>query len=53
MPSIGYPDEKPDPRPRKSREEIFFLNEFGETIFIQFHIKAYRELNLRFYGLYE
>jgi len=27
--TIGYPDEKPEPRPRKPREEIFFLNEFG------------------------
>lgn len=27
--TIGYPDEKPTPRPRKPREEIFFLNEFG------------------------
>jgi len=27
--TVGFPDEKPAPRPRKSREEIFFLNEYG------------------------
>lgn len=27
--AMGYPDERPPPRPRKPREEIFFLNEFG------------------------
>lgn len=27
--TIGYPDEKPEPRPRKPREEIFFLDAFG------------------------
>ncbi|MEM1607417.1 MAG: nitroreductase family protein [Candidatus Bathyarchaeia archaeon] len=28
--TIGFPDEKPPPRPRKPREEIFFLNTYGE-----------------------
>ncbi|MEM1674349.1 MAG: nitroreductase family protein [Candidatus Bathyarchaeia archaeon] len=35
--TIGYPDEKPAPRPRKPREEIFFLNEFGKTYPFEFH----------------
>lgn len=29
--TIGYPDEMPEPKPRKPREEIFFLNKFGES----------------------
>ena len=29
--TVGYPDEKPGPRPRKSREEIFFLDEYGKA----------------------
>lgn len=28
--TIGYPDEKPAPKPRKPREEIFFLDEYGK-----------------------
>jgi len=27
--TLGFPDEKPAPKPRKPREEIFFLDEFG------------------------
>ncbi|MBS7606950.1 MAG: nitroreductase family protein [Candidatus Bathyarchaeia archaeon] len=28
--TVGFPDEKPPPRLRKSREEIFFLDEYGK-----------------------
>lgn len=28
--TVGFPDEKPPSRPRKSREEIFFLDEYGK-----------------------
>ena len=27
---VGYPDEKPDPRPRKSLEEFVYYNAFGQ-----------------------
>jgi nitroreductase len=29
--TVGYPDEEPSPRPRKPREQIFFLDEYGKT----------------------
>ncbi|MEM1543294.1 MAG: nitroreductase family protein [Candidatus Bathyarchaeia archaeon] len=29
--TVGFPDEKPQPRPRKPREEIFFLDEYGKA----------------------
>ncbi|MBS7648326.1 MAG: nitroreductase family protein [Candidatus Bathyarchaeia archaeon] len=29
--TLGFPDEKPLPRPRKPREEIVFLNEYGKV----------------------
>jgi len=29
--TIGFPDEKPPARPRKPREEVFFLNEYGRN----------------------
>ena len=29
--TIGFPDEKPPARPRKPREEIFFLDEYGKN----------------------
>lgn len=28
--TMGFPDEEPSPRPRKSKEEIFFLDEYGK-----------------------
>ncbi|MEM2341057.1 MAG: nitroreductase family protein [Candidatus Bathyarchaeia archaeon] len=28
--TVGYPDEEPAPKPRKPREEIFFLDEYGK-----------------------
>ena len=29
--TIGYPDEKPAPKPRKPREQLFFLDEYGKA----------------------
>ncbi|MEM1585970.1 MAG: nitroreductase family protein [Candidatus Bathyarchaeia archaeon] len=29
--AVGFPDERPAPKPRKPREQIFFLNEFGKS----------------------
>lgn len=31
MTPLGYPDEKPDDRPRKAMKEILFLDTFGKT----------------------
>jgi len=30
--ALGYPDEKPEPKPRKPLDEILFLNKYGEKL---------------------